>query len=460
MIDPRDIPPDPLFVQRGHCTLELSTRGRDELLRSVIGCANREAGASENLAELVSEILDISETQISTIMSEHALSVHQWCPVLDEEFLSKGKGGEYDSGPPHLPPRLVLLLCVFMLTRRSCAHVEHVSTSTLYTALKQVSAIGQATGEDLLDVFRMSMLVAIYECGHGLSRQAYATLSSCVGLFNLIQLDMQNPTYRRCSEETFSSLKAAIIMLDRMIPLSAISNSLPIVCPTKQPLSMSIASKIEPQIPPPSPTPYASSPRKVHIRAIVALETGRVLEYSHALQYGGEPAETYNNLDAAVSLVIKSLVDKPQPHTWLHCDAIAMAFWWVLLLPNLFIKGLMAISTHLLLQQIQVGHLEAQGPSASQHDSMKAILALKYSRRMAWDMVKVLNNKVENEEILSYLPFAGLCCVIRAAIAVLETTQHGDEGEITENDIINFLRVLGWFSTRWSIGSESSPIAR
>jgi len=79
---------------------------------------------------------------------------------------------------------------------------------------------------------------------------------------------------------------------------------------------------------------------------------------------------------------------------------------------------------------------------------------------MAWDMVKVLNNKVENEEILSYLPFAGLCCVIRAAIAVLETTQHGDEGEITENDIINFLRVLGWFSTRWSIGSESSPIAR
>jgi hypothetical protein len=288
---------------------------------------NREPGSTDRFSGLVSDLLDLAECKISSMMEEHATSAHQWCPLIDEGLLRKGRNGAYDACSPDLLPNPLQLLCVFMLTRRACLHVEHVNTSVLYTTVKQLLALGQAAGEVSLDLFRAGMLVAVYECAHGMASQAFVTLSSCVAQLELVKLNMRKPDREPCTEEVASSLDAAVVMLDRMIPLSSIHELLPLVCPSKQPLSARIASNIEPAIPAPSPTPYASSPRKVHIRAIVALESGRVLEFSHAIQLGMETAETYDEVDAAVALVIKKLVDKPQPHTWLHCDAIAMAFW-------------------------------------------------------------------------------------------------------------------------------------
>lgn len=81
-------------------------------------------------------------------------------------------------------------------------------------------------------------------------------------------------------------------------------------------------------------------------------------------------------------------------------------------------------------------------------------MALHYSRRMAWDMVQVMIRKIEREEELLFLPFAGVCCVIRAAIAVFETRMYADVDELSHEDISGFLRILTWFSGRWSIGGK------
>lgn len=317
----------PLYVEQGKCSSDLSTRGRDELLNAVTACMNREPGSTNRLSELVSEILDLAERNVSDLFEEHATSIHQWCPLIDEEMLREGREGAYDDLPSDLLPSPFPMLCIFLLSSRSCAHMEHISTGTLYMTVKQIFAIGQTSGEVSLELFRAGMLLAVYECGHGMAKQAFVTLSSCVALFDLIKLDIRKPDTGICSEEMMSSLNAAIIMLDRMIPLSNMSEPLPLVCPTRHPLSTHIQNVIEPHIPPPSPTPYASSPRKVHIRAIVALGSGRVLQYICAIRCGIVYEEKYEEVDAAVAAVIKKLVDKPQPHTWLHCDAIAMAFW-------------------------------------------------------------------------------------------------------------------------------------
>ena len=82
-------------------------------------------------------------------------------------------------------------------------------------------------------------------------------------------------------------------------------------------------------------------------------------------------------------------------------------------------------------------------------------MSLHYSRRMAWDMVRVMIEKIENEDDLPCLPFAGVCCVIRAAIAVLETGQDGNTDMPNEDEITGFLKILGWFSRRWSVGGGS-----
>jgi hypothetical protein len=286
-----------------------------------------EPGATDRFSGFVSELLDGAGCKISSMMEEHATSAHQWCPLIDERLLREGRRGAYDDCAADVLPSPLQLLCVYMLTRRACLHVEHVSTSVLYRTVKQLLALGQAAGDVSLDVFRAGMLVVVYECAHGLARQAFVTLSSCVAQLHLAKLAMQTPGRESCTEEVVASLDAAVLMLDRMIPLSSILGSPPLVCPPKHPLSTHVARSIAPAIPAPPPTPHASSPRKVHIRAIVALAAGRVLAYAHALQLGRETSETYDEVDAAAAQVIKKLVDKPQPHTWLHCDAIAMAFW-------------------------------------------------------------------------------------------------------------------------------------
>jgi hypothetical protein len=138
------------------------------------------------------------------------------------------------------------------------------------------------------------------------------------------------------------------------------------------------------------------------------------------------------------------LVDKPQPHTWLHCDAIALAF-----------------CSYILLQQAQVRYLLKLPHVHELSDELdKAGLALTYSRRMAWDMVKVAIRKTEREDV-ERLPFAGLCCVLRAGMAVVDTKWCLD-GDIMTNvdDVVlseeleGFRRMVRWFGRRWGVGRK------
>jgi hypothetical protein len=368
-------------------------------------------------------------------------------------MLRNGRAKAFDKVVPNQHSSPLLILGVFLLSRHTCCHPEHITTGVLYTTVKLMITLVRATGEVSLDLLRAQMLIAVYECAHGMAKQAHVTLSACVALLALIRLDMHVGDQATCSEEVMASLRAAIVMLDRMIPLSRLPGSLPLATPSKHSLSQSVSSGLEPCIPPPTPTPYASSPRKVHIRAMVSLASGRVLEHIHALHYGLEPDEDYDDIDASMSLVIKKLVDKPQPHTWLHCDAIAMAFWCVLL--NI-VDQLSANrrSSHLLLQKARIEDLKAKLIDPCSPEATKTMLALHYSRRMAWEMVHVMIGKIESEDELPQLPFAGLCCVIRAAVAVIETKEYEEEFASSDMEFEKFNRILSWFAARWHVGGE------
>lgn len=224
-----------------------------------------------------------------------------------------------------------------------------------------------------------------------------------------------------------------------MAPLSLTEDLIPLALRSSDPISRDTAARLSAELPPLSNTFSATSPRKVHTRATLALASGYVLEYIHALQYGLAPANSYDEVDDTIANCIKMLVDKPQAHTWLHCDAMAIAF-----------------CAHLLLQQAQMNHLSANmvhfcvpGP-----DYTKAHLALKFSRRMAWDMVRVAIQKIESEDEITHLPFAGLCSVLRAGIAVLETADYMADNITQPGEMEGFANILCWFSGRWTIGRD------
>ncbi|KAL5453507.1 hypothetical protein PMIN07_007923 [Paraphaeosphaeria minitans] len=231
--------------------------------------------------------------------------------------------------------------------------------------------------------------MAVYECAHGMPKQVFVTLSTCVALFDLIKLSLRKPDREPCSEEVVSSLNAAIIMLDRMIPLSNTLEPLPLVRPSKQPSAL-------------------------------ALESGRALEYFYAVQLGVEAAETYDEL----MMLNHGILLSPTPPAN----------------PGRAIK--------------------AQGPPTFDSVAAKALMALQYSQRMAWDMVHVMIQKIQREEDLPSLPFAGVCCVIRAAIAVLETKRYTSDEEPRAEEVHGVLLVLSWFARRWSVGVQYLQRAR
>lgn len=106
----------------------------------------------------------------------------------------------------------------------------------------------------------------------------------------------------------------------------------------------------------------------------------------------------------------------------------------------------------MMLQQAQVQYLCKV--SCADEQVEKARLALGCSRRMAWDMVKEATSKIEGEEEMQRLPFGGLCCVLRAGVAVLETSGRMADDVVTRGDVEGFERVVGWFSGRWGVGRQ------
>jgi hypothetical protein len=111
-------------------------------------------------------------------------------------------------------------------------------------------------------------------------------------------------------------------------------------------------------------------------------------------------------------------------------------------------------STYLLLQQAQVVYLESKHLGPSHPDTTKARMALHYSRRMAWDMVRESLQKVGSEEELAQVPFARLFFVMRAAVAVFETKKYGEEIQYGDTELRDFSKILEWFAARWSVGGK------
>lgn len=71
---------------------------------------------------------------------------------------------------------------------------------------------------------------------------------------------------------------------------------------------------------------------------------------------------------------------------------------------------------------------------------------------MAWDMVRVAIQKIQSEAEIAHLPFAGLCCVLRAGLAVLETKEFSGEEIVDRGELDGFGRIVEWFASRWGLG--------
>lgn len=394
--------------------------------------------APTQLSNLVNGLLDLADVDMSSTLTEFEPCVQQWCPIITDEV---SLGVVATGATTHAPRRLqtdqpIIALALWLLARRPCANAQHVLQCELHRTLKQVMALWQSEDSTNLMTLQLGMLLVTYELGHALHNAAFQTLASCVAILELLGLRARTIKHEM-HDMILHWLSASVLMLDRMLPIAVLNSSLPLTLLPNHQVCKSVASKIGPSIPDHPLVPHATSPRKVHIRSVVEIASGHVLDYIHKRRHELEPERTYDQVNDIIAECIKILVDKPEPHTWLHCDAIAMAF-----------------CSHMLLQQAEMDHHSANMVHFSVPNSQyaKTHVALKYSRRMSWDMVVVAIQKVQTPAEISQLPLAGLSCVLRAGLVVLETQEYVVEDVVKDEEVQGFRQLLTWFIRRWHLG--------
>jgi hypothetical protein len=237
-----------------------------------------------------------------------------------------------------------------------------------------------------------------------------------------------------------------------------ISDPILIAIQSIDPFSKDISKAMGTKLPPQSVHPYANATRKVYVRAAVSLAAGHVQEHIHARQHQLEPTEAFDEVDETINACIKQLVERPEPHLWQNCHATAMALWYVVF-AHLSTNADQAVSSHILLQASHMQYLSNIFPHPHiNHEAAsvlsKARMALKYSRRMSWDMVRSTLKRIRDEAEMPHLPFAGLCSVFRAGLVVLETREFVNENLVNADEVRSFKQVLQWFAGRWGIGHE------
>lgn len=430
-----------LTVHQGACShIDLSQRGATTLTQTEAATIITSAcltpdlrpEAKENSSILVHNLVKTPSWDFNTALSEFKSCVHEWCPIVTEEMLTISAAGISRQDPilQKWPP---LALGVLLVARRPCTDERHLIECELYRALKQLIAIHQSRDGVELEKLQLGLLVATYELGHNKFWSAFQNLASCAAMSELFNVQ---PDASDDQLQTVHWLQASMLMLDRMNSLAS-PEPMPLSIPSDHPVCKSVASRLGPNIPDHPQVPHAASARKIHIRSMVAIASGHALEYRHMRRRRLEPDVSYEQANDTIEECIKTLVEKPEPHTWLHCDSIAMAF-----------------CSHILLQQAEMDHHSANMIhfSVPTPGYAKTHMALKASRRLSWDMVVVAIQKVKSEEEVALLPLAGIFCVLRAGVAVMETQKYVNEDVVKDEEIDGFVQLVKWFRNRWNLG--------
>ncbi|KAH6644782.1 hypothetical protein C7974DRAFT_300742 [Boeremia exigua] len=387
--------------------------------------ASSDINASSKLSDYVVDILKLADINLTSIVEDYGRSIRHWSPTVYDCTLDQGTEVILTRYP-------ALALSVWLVTQNIRKHAEHPSDCQLYRVLKQVLALLQTKHDADIEALQLGLSIAVYEVGHGMGTQAFQTILSCKAILTILEHGA-TAIDDISTLETTEWLKASLIMLDRILFVTSPSPSFTLTIPPSDPICNVEFTQYHPPI---MPTHVPSPCTKVHFRTVVALGTGKALDYVNARRRTTQPYESYDAVDMQTSGYIRMLMEDMRPSSWVHCDAIGLGF-----------------CSHLLLQEAQVLYLAGLPYSDELRKHIeKANLALRYARRMAWDMVKVSLGKLENEDDVAKLPFAALCCILRAGIAVLETSRICDEQLVSNEEFAMLQRCMRWFSARWHVG--------
>lgn len=153
--------------------------------------------------------MSLADIDLISALNDFGPSVRHWSPTMHEHVLNQGADFVVSKHP-------LLALGAWLVTSPPPADSHR---SDLYAALKQAVATLQSRSEATMETLQLKLSLAVYEVGHGMTTQAFQTLSGCRAMLILLERDVLRNDDEQV-HETMDWLKASLLMLDRYVPSS------------------------------------------------------------------------------------------------------------------------------------------------------------------------------------------------------------------------------------------------
>lgn len=154
--------------------------------------------------EKLSNILSEVNLTLPSLVEGYTRSIHNWFPIVNLDQLQPHINNP--ATPKMEMSTTLLCLAILLVITPPCGHIQHLKQKRLYTTLQCICAAFQSQNDIGSTLVQAKSLIALYECGHGLARQAYLTLSSTVAMMSLLG-DNGHGTH----------LKVCLMILDRYV---------------------------------------------------------------------------------------------------------------------------------------------------------------------------------------------------------------------------------------------------
>ncbi|KAH6893012.1 hypothetical protein B0T10DRAFT_400772 [Thelonectria olida] len=216
-----------LLIRRDPCGFDISPSGERQLLWAACDYESRTA-EGETCPRLVRSILEASGTWPHELTNTYFAYMHPWFPILNPGEIHAGVHSFGTSGEPYYQALAVVFLGMSLLNHPTCNHPNHPAGSGLYRTTRRLFLMLQLPTREKLVLLYAGLLVAAYECGHGMSEQAYATLATCIGMVQQLSAS-DAPLVGHQFQDKLNLCWCSIVLLDRTIALSNPGARLPML---------------------------------------------------------------------------------------------------------------------------------------------------------------------------------------------------------------------------------------
>ncbi|KAJ4229106.1 hypothetical protein NW759_003830 [Fusarium solani] len=400
------------LIEFGACGWDLSLLGQSELMKLAMNDpVDRHWSIGNKPLEKLSNILSEVNLTLPSLVEDYTRSIHNWFPIVNLDHFRPHINNP--STPGTETSTTLLCLAMLLVITPQCGHIEHLSQKRLYMTLQYLCAALQSRNDIGVPLVEAKSLMTLYECGHGMTSQAYLTLSSTVAMISLLGADAEG-------SEGHIHLEVCLMILDRLIVLSTIHDTLPPLCPASSTLSTRTRAYLNSPIMESLPLDPIS--QRVRSMGQVVLLAGRALEYLQGSKLAIGTKDDYDSIDSDLESMLDHLLSHNDSYSGSYCDPTTMA------LCCLFI-----------IRQERVRERKTQPGS-------KADLALQACRRMAWDTCRESLESNKGADV-NQLSLISISCVFHCVSALVNDTGSAPASD----EIAQLAPTLRMFAQRWTI---------